>query len=78
MKKKIISLLLSLFMFLGTTSAFAHSGRTDSYGGHYVRTAGKGYKVGTYHYHSGPYKGYTVNQKGQVPDAFKKKYKKAS
>lgn len=33
--------------------AFAHPGRTDSSGGHWVRTEGWGYEVGTYHYHNG-------------------------
>lgn len=33
--------------------AFAHPGRTDSNGGHWVRTEGWGYEVGTYHYHDG-------------------------
>lgn len=31
----------------------AHPGRTDARGGHYVRTAGWGYPVGSYHYHNG-------------------------
>jgi hypothetical protein len=33
--------------------AFAHPGRTDSNGGHWVKTEGWGYEVGTYHYHDG-------------------------
>ena len=32
--------------------AFAHPGRTDSNGGHWVRTEGWGYEVRTYHYHN--------------------------
>ncbi len=38
---------------LVTSMSFAHPGRTDSSGGHYVRTAGWGYPVGSYHYHNG-------------------------
>lgn len=72
MKKRIIALTLALSLLLPTT-ALAHKGRTDSSGGHYVRTAVKGYTVGTYHYHSGVYKGHTVSKKGEVPTAHKKK-----
>lgn len=64
---------LVVFLFMSLSSiALAHPGRTDSYGGHYVRTAGWGYPVGSYHYHSGPYAGYTVNYQGEIPAAFKK------
>lgn len=36
-----------------STIALAHPGRTDSSGGHYVRSPGWGYPVGSYHYHNG-------------------------
>lgn len=71
--KKLLSILLALSIFLGPVSAFAHPGRTDKCGGHYVRKAGWGYKVGTYHYHSGPYAGHTVSYKGQIPAEHRKK-----
>lgn len=72
--KKLKSLSLSLIIaLLFSSTCFAHPGRTDSNGGHYVRTSGWGYKVGTYHYHSGPYAGYTVNYSGEIPQAFNTK-----
>lgn len=49
MNKRII-LKVALILFLGllvTTENFAHSGRTDSNGGHYDRS------TGIYHYHNG-------------------------
>lgn len=46
-----IILLLCLLLAL---TAIAHPGRLDSSGGHYVRTPGHGYPVGSYHYHDGP------------------------
>lgn len=53
-KNKILSITLTIVLtFSMVISASAHSGRTDSNGGHYVRTAGKGYPVGSYHYHNG-------------------------
>lgn len=69
-KTKIISLVLVLMIFFNVT-VFAHPGRLDSDGGHYVRTAGWGYKVGTYHYHQGKYAGYTVSYRGEIPKTFK-------
>lgn len=72
MKRKLIGLLVVIMMLLFSAgTAFGHPGRTDSYGGHYVRTSGWGYPVGSYHYHSGPYAGYSVSYKGEVPAAFK-------
>ncbi|WP_097027902.1 peptidoglycan-binding protein [Clostridium peptidivorans] len=72
--KKLKSLSLSLIIaLLFSSTSFAHPGRTDSNGGHHVRTSGWGYEVGTYHYHSGPYAGYTVNYSGEIPQAFKTK-----
>lgn len=44
-----------LFLCLISTSVFAHPGGTDARGGHYVRTPGWGYSVGSYHYHDGEY-----------------------
>lgn len=44
-KLKTISLTLIITLLLSSTS-FAHSGRTDSRGGHWNR------KTGTYHYHN--------------------------
>ncbi|MEE1048213.1 MAG: YHYH domain-containing protein [Clostridia bacterium] len=49
--KKYISILMVLCS-LTWIIAFAHPGRTDSNGGHWVRTEGWGYEVGTYHYHN--------------------------
>jgi hypothetical protein len=49
--KKYISILIVLCS-LTWIIAFAHPGRTDSNGGHWVRTEGWGYEVGTYHYHN--------------------------
>lgn len=71
--KKSIFIISFVFIMFFSINVLAHSGRTDSYGGHYVRTAGKGYPVGTYHYHSGPYTGYTVSYQGEVPAALKAK-----
>jgi len=50
--KKSIRILLSIFLCLVlTTSAFAHSGRTDSGGGHNDNKNASG--LGYYHYHHG-------------------------
>ena len=46
----LIVLVLCLIL---TISAIAHPGRLDSSGGHYVRSPGHGYPVGSYHYHDG-------------------------
>ena len=40
-------------VLVSVSSGFCHPGRTDGAGGHYVRTAGYGYPVGSYHYHNG-------------------------
>ncbi len=55
MKKqiKIVALLCALILLPSTKIIFAHPGRTDDNGGHYVRTEGHGYPVGSYHYHNG-------------------------
>lgn len=48
MKKKILtSLLITVLCFAFAIISFAHSGKTDSNGGHYDRSTGK------YHYHHG-------------------------
>lgn len=47
----------TLIIFLITSPALSHPGRTDSSGGHHVRTPGWGYPVGSYHYHNGGYSG---------------------
>lgn len=53
MKKKLVSFVVSLAILSMPLTVQAHPGRTDSSGGHYVRTAGWGYPVGSYHYHNG-------------------------
>lgn len=66
MKKKILALILTVFFLLNSSVVvLAHSGRTDSLGGHYNR------KAGNYHYHKGKYAGYTVQYKGAIPAKFK-------
>lgn len=45
----VFSILFNLFII----SSSAHPGRTDGNGGHYVRTEGWGYPIGSYHYHHG-------------------------
>lgn len=55
MKKKFIALFVSFMLLVSNTLVIAHPGRTDSSGGHYVRTGGWGYPVGSYHYHNGGY-----------------------
>jgi hypothetical protein len=64
-KKKFLSITATALIILFTYSSVgAHPGRTDSSGGHNVRTAGWGYKVGSYHYHSG-----TSNSKAVVSNS---------
>jgi len=46
--RRFFLILTSLFL---VSVVVAHPGRTDSNGGHYVRTSGHGYPVGSYHYH---------------------------
>lgn len=52
--RKVIIALLPL-LFMASSLAYAHPGRTDSKGGHYCRTncAKWGLKDGEYHYHNG-------------------------
>ena len=49
--KKIRIFLLAFLLIIFINNVYAHSGRTDSYGGHYD------YSTGTYHYHDGSYEG---------------------
>ncbi|MCQ9206848.1 MAG: YHYH domain-containing protein [Omnitrophica bacterium] len=51
MKKLIVIALIAVAMLSAVSSAYAHSGRTDSWGGHTVRTPGYGRTVGAYHFH---------------------------
>lgn len=57
---KTIVLMLAL-----TTVAFAHGGRTDSYGCHHNR------KAGGYHCHSGPLAGQTFNSQVEMLKALR-------
>jgi LPXTG-motif cell wall-anchored protein len=68
LKKLLCLVLVVIFVVMGTGMAYAHSGGLDSLGGHYVRKPGKGFIVGTYHYHQGKYAGWIVTCKGDVPD----------
>lgn len=45
MKKAIVSLMVIIALLAVSSKAFAHSGRTDSYGGHMNRS------TGIYEYH---------------------------
>ena len=45
--------IILLLCFLLALTAIAHPGKLDSNGGHYVRSPGHGYPVGSYHYHDG-------------------------
>ena len=47
MKKYLFLTIVILFIFVFSFQTFAHSGRTDSYGGHYDHSNG------SYHYHHG-------------------------
>ena len=44
--------IILLLCLLFSISVIAHPGRLDSRGGHYVRSPGQGYPVGSYHYHN--------------------------
>lgn len=50
-KKLLTTILLFCCLFLFAITVFAHSGRTDSNGGHYNHSTGE------YHYHTGEYAG---------------------
>lgn len=53
LRKNLMVVLIVFFTFCINTAVYSHPGRTDSKGGHYVRTPGWGYPVGSYHYHNG-------------------------
>lgn len=62
--KKILC--IALILFLISVSAFAHPGGIDERGGHYVRSSGWDYEVGSYHYHDGEFVTEVVNGVPQV------------
>lgn len=51
MKKKVLALFMSLGLIFNAIPAYAHSGRTDSAGGHHDYNNVSG--LGSYHYHHG-------------------------
>ncbi|MBS7221399.1 MAG: YHYH domain-containing protein [Clostridiales bacterium] len=51
MKRRILTLVLSCSLIFGAVPAYAHSGRTDSAGGHHDYNNVSG--LGSYHYHHG-------------------------
>ena len=51
MKKQLLAILTALSLSFGVVPAYAHSGRTDSSGGHHDYNNVSG--LGTYHYHHG-------------------------
>ena len=51
MKKKVLALFMSLGLIFNAMPAYAHSGRTDSAGGHHDYNNVSG--LGSYHYHHG-------------------------
>ena len=51
MKKLVIAIALLVSVVTMASECFAHGGGLDRMGGHYVRTAGLGRIVGTYHFH---------------------------
>lgn len=53
--KKVILICCSFLICFFQVTVYAHSGRTDSNGGHYNRTTGE------YHYHNDGNKGYSNN-----------------
>ncbi len=54
MKKSIKILCVFIILIsICISNSLAHSGRTDSNGGHYVRTETPGYELNSYHYHNG-------------------------
>lgn len=52
--KKAVPWIILFILLLTTSFCYAHPGGLDSRGGHYVRTSGWGYPVGSYHYHRKP------------------------
>jgi flagellar biosynthesis/type III secretory pathway protein FliH len=67
------SILLSLCFILYPVYVQAHPGRTDRNGGHYVRTGGWGYPIGSYHYHNG---GSAVDSDTEYNKGYNDGYKK--
>ncbi|OCL27579.1 hypothetical protein U472_03225 [Orenia metallireducens] len=61
-------LLIIVLIFTVTSNIYAHSGRTDSNGGHYVRSKGTGYPVGSYHYHNSGYSNNSTNISSLLKD----------
>ncbi len=51
MKKAMVVMLIIIGFCSMVSECFAHGGGLDSRGGHYVRTAGPGRIVGSYHSH---------------------------
>lgn len=49
MKKAIYILIAATILLVSQSTAFAHSGRTDSYGGHWNRAD---YSIPVYEYHN--------------------------
>lgn len=50
--KRVLALVIAILVSLPLIG-YAHPGRTDKNGGHWVRKPYPGYEVGTYHYHNG-------------------------
>lgn len=61
-KALLLGLLLLVVCLVFICKAFAHSGRTDSNGGHWDRS------TGTYHYHSGKYAGQSTSSSSTFTD----------
>ena len=57
---------LSITLLASVITIYAHPGNTDSNGGHYVRTAGYGYPVGSYHYHHGSDRSTAYDANGNI------------
>jgi hypothetical protein len=69
---KIFLLVLLTLIFIPAQIVYAHPGELDELGGRYINADEYNeYPVGSYHYYTGPYAGYTVGYKGEVPDKFK-------
>ena len=69
MKKVVVCF---LFIFIYINCVFAHPGRTDSNGGHYVRTPGYGYPVGSYHKHNSGSSSNTSNNSSKSNTTYSK------
>lgn len=51
LSKKLLTVIMCIGLLFSNTAAFAHSGRTDSSGGHHDYNNVSG--LGSYHYHHG-------------------------